>query len=1645
MPGFYFRITLLASFFATVLFAPHFVVAQSGVVLNEICPTNVSGLINTKSGEYDDWIEIRNTNASQHYHLKDWGLTDDPSNPQKFRFPDIELYPGEMLVVFTADNDETRTINHWEKATSDNGWSYYYNSLAPDTNWRNIGFTSQGWLTDPQLPCSGSTSGRMAIAAIKNFNISDKTNILQGALHVDYDDGYVVYINGIEISRYNLGTAGSRPLWNEGAREKIDAKIPQGLQPDSIFLSYELLQRVLVNGQNVIAIESHTQVGSSDVSAAPYLFFGVDTSATVCATNSFPVWFRRPLHDFMNANFKLSRSGETVYLYNNAGYTEDSFTFPAMESNNSFGRCGNGTIWSLFATPTPNAANSASVCYLGYAFPPVFNKTPGFYPSSIQVEIDTTIFGGEVHYTLNGNTPTLSSPRYTGPLQIDTATTIRARTFKSNYLPSPLITNSYLINQTIDLPVFTITTDSSNLWDWNTGIYVLGPNASSSSPYKGANFWQDWSKPASIEFYNKQKNRLFNFNAEIEIYGNYSRAKPQKSFNIKLEDSFGTGSIKYNFITDKPQLDETDDIVLRNAGTDWNKVHFRDVFMERVMKNTYSGYIAAEPTCMYLNGQFWGVYSIHENHDENWQQFNWGYDVDEINYLKEDGSTITLKEGTDSLWWDIYNYATTQSPLTSTYYDYLDQRIDFKNYADYFIVQTFVNNGDWIGDWTNNIKFWSPRKPGGKLRYLVYDLDMGFGYGGASAYDNRLSMAIDPSSFCHSSEIFDKVTDNPTFKQYFINRYADLINTIFQEDSLDRVMYGIRDSMTIDMPEHFAKWGSNMSTWANYIDDMQDYYSRRPSIVRNQIQSEFGMTGQITLSLNVSPANAGRILISTIIPSSYPWSGVYFNGNPVTIIAVPNPGYSFDHFTSTNLGANNTNGTNTVNFTSSQTITAYFTGSPATPRLYFSELNYNADGAADCGDWVEIYNNGNIAIDLTDWELRDEKDYHRFIVPNGTVIQPNEYLVVAEDLEKFNALFPSVTNVIGPTGFNFGNDGDQLRLLDYRNLVIDSVYYQDAAPWPLLADGGGYTCERAANPGNPYDGNNWFAGCLGGSPGRAFTGNLGVPVTITGNTNFCNGGTVYLQATDITGFAYQWYRNGVPLQGATASSLTATQSGTYTTVVTYQGCAAVSDTVVVSQVSQNAPPQVADVTRCGNGTVTLTAIASDTVYWFNSVGGIPLAVGDTFVTPNVSANTVFYAQTSLSCPSQTVAVQVTVLPQATSPSVVDFVKCGPGAVTLTATDTAVIRWYNSAVGGGLLNIGDTFSIPFLANDTSFFLEAGSVCPSNRVAMNITVQETSTPTASDGSRCGSGAVILQSNSPDPVAWYDAPVGGNMIGQTLNLITGLLLTTDTFYVQSNGVCPSARVPAIATINPIPPQPIVSDTTICSTGAIVLTATSPEQVYWFTTPSSSTTPIYTGPVFNTNLQATNDTIITYYLEAGYICRSSPRVPLRVTYEQVDQVNLGPDIVLSSGQSTILTANVSAASFLWSTGETTPAIVVTTSDTFSVLCTYPNGCTTSDEVAVTFVTGLEEPATVVVTKGIFPNPANDHAQLVVYAKNKTNVTIELLDISGRVVWSSDYSASIGLNQMELSFANIASGSYHLRILSKENISHVEKLIIQK
>lgn len=157
----------------------------------------------------------------------------------------------------------------------------------------------------------------------------------------------------------------------------------------------------------------------------------------------------------------------------------------------------------------------------------------------------------------------------------------------------------------------------------------------------------------------------------------------------------------------------------------------------------------------------------------------------------------------------------------------------------------------------------------------------------------------------------------------------------------------------------------------------------------------------------------------------------------------------------------------------------------AKPTVVFNEINFKSSSAKPSGDWVEIYNPGSTAVDLTGWTYKDGNNNNKYNFPQGFVLEPDAYVVVAEDLAAFKTAHPQVDNVLGNAAFGLSGEGEPLRLFDHIGQLIDSAYYKVSAPWPTTASGTGHTLELRDHYSDNTLGENWYSDVLKtGSPGR---------------------------------------------------------------------------------------------------------------------------------------------------------------------------------------------------------------------------------------------------------------------------------------------------------------------------------------------------------------------------------------------------------------------------------------------------------------------------------------------------------------------------------------------------------------------------------
>ncbi len=105
--------------------------------------------------------------------------------------------------------------------------------------------------------------------------------------------------------------------------------------------------------------------------------------------------------------------------------------------------------------------------------------------------------------------------------------------------------------------------------------------------------------------------------------------------------------------------------------------------------------------------------------------------------------------------------------------------------------------------------------------------------------------------------------------------------------------------------------------------------------------------------------------------------------------------------------------------------------------------------------WIELFNRGSDAIDLTGWRFSSGIDF-RFA--QGTMLGAGDYLVVAKDPDYMRSNYPGL-NVLGPFTNRLSFRSDRLVLKDRFDNTTDEVHYFDKKPWPTYPDGGGSSLE----------------------------------------------------------------------------------------------------------------------------------------------------------------------------------------------------------------------------------------------------------------------------------------------------------------------------------------------------------------------------------------------------------------------------------------------------------------------------------------------------------------------------------------------------------------------------------------------------------
>ncbi len=157
------------------------------------------------------------------------------------------------------------------------------------------------------------------------------------------------------------------------------------------------------------------------------------------------------------------------------------------------------------------------------------------------------------------------------------------------------------------------------------------------------------------------------------------------------------------------------------------------------------------------------------------------------------------------------------------------------------------------------------------------------------------------------------------------------------------------------------------------------------------------------------------------------------------------------------------------------------TTSAADSVITFNEIIYHPLKDDTAGEWLELYNQMSINMDISTWRITGGISY-RF--PTNTTFPANSYLIVAADPQAFKSVNRGVSNVFGPFTNSLANGGETLRLRNNSGRLMDEVGYDDKEPWSIGADGSGASLAKRGRFNASSPPANWRPSAQpGGTPG----------------------------------------------------------------------------------------------------------------------------------------------------------------------------------------------------------------------------------------------------------------------------------------------------------------------------------------------------------------------------------------------------------------------------------------------------------------------------------------------------------------------------------------------------------------------------------
>ena len=609
---------------------------------------------------------------------------------------------------------------------------------------------------------------------------------------------------------------------------------------------------------------------------------------------------------YRQINDELNLKGGTIVL-SDGNTIISSVNYPAAKPRISYARkTDGGAEWGFTGNPTPEQSNNSSSFAQTQVATPTVSREGGLFSGSVSFNV-TVPSGATLRYTTDGSTPTLTNGDVStdGYFQADRTTIYRFRAFRDGYLPSNVVSRSFILNNGNEpFPIISVVTDPHHIFGSDIAIFEKSGNGRpGNGQWENCNWNMDWDRPVNMEYITTDGKTVVNQECNINACGGWSRAFTPHSFKLKANKIFYEQNyFPYQFWKNKQFL-KSKTLQIRNGGNDTG-CRIKDAALQEIIARSglYIECQAWQPVHVYINGAPYAVLNMREPNNKHYASANYGIDADEMDQFEiGPDSGYVQKEGTREAWERLYSLS--RRAISPTYYEEIGKLLDINAFINYLAMHFYLGNWDWP---QNNVKAFRDQNDG-KFRFVVYDLDgalnttssistflgkQNYTFDRLYGYDYSTSTSLTNQRLTKEIEfvtIVKNLLNNASFKKRLVDAMCIMGSSVYTPERVQSIV----DEMTA-----YLSQGGYVNPYGTASDIKSKLTKSWNSSIMDHVKSQnltYATKQQATFGSNI---NGASITLNDMAVPTGKFDGYVFA--PVTLKADAPAGYRFVGWRSNN-------------------------------------------------------------------------------------------------------------------------------------------------------------------------------------------------------------------------------------------------------------------------------------------------------------------------------------------------------------------------------------------------------------------------------------------------------------------------------------------------------------------------------------------------------------------------------------------------------------------------------------------------------------------------------------------------------------------------------------------------------------------------